>query len=91
MSDTTIDRPARDRDPRARPQPPVTPGAREVVTRRAIKPNAVLWVACAGAALAFLDATIVNIAFPDIRESFPAASLGGISWVLNAYNIVFAA
>jgi EmrB/QacA subfamily drug resistance transporter len=48
-------------------------------------------VACFGAFLAFLDATIVNVAFPSIRESFPEASIGGLSWVLNAYNIVFAA
>ncbi|HEX8066818.1 MAG TPA: DHA2 family efflux MFS transporter permease subunit [Thermoleophilaceae bacterium] len=51
----------------------------------------VLLVSCTGAFLAFLDATIVNIAFPDIRRSFPGASLSGLSWVLSAYNIVFAA
>lgn len=33
----------------------------------------------------------MNVAFPDIRKDFGAASLSGISWVLNAYNIVFAA
>jgi EmrB/QacA subfamily drug resistance transporter len=41
--------------------------------------------------MSFLDVTIVNIAFPDIRASFPASSLSGLSWILNAYNIVFAA
>ena len=51
----------------------------------------VLLVACSGAFLAFLDATIVNVAFPSIRESFEATSIGDLSWVLNAYNIVFAA
>jgi EmrB/QacA subfamily drug resistance transporter len=51
----------------------------------------VLLVAACGAFLAFLDATIVNVAFPSIRESFPGTSIGGLSWVLNAYNIVFAA
>ncbi len=51
----------------------------------------VLLVSCFGAFLAFLDATIVNVAFPSIRESFPTVSIGGLSWVLNAYNIVFAA
>ena len=44
-----------------------------------------------GAAMAFIDATIVNIAFPDIARSYPEASIGQLSWVLNAYNIVFAA
>ncbi len=48
-------------------------------------------MACFGAFLAFLDATIVNVAFPSIRESFPGTSIGDLSWVLNAYNIVFAA
>jgi NTE family protein len=56
-----------------------------------VAPTKVLLVACFGAFLAFLDATIVNVAFPSIRESFPDASIGGLSWVLNAYNIVFAA
>src|SRR3954452_7047768 len=51
----------------------------------------VLLVAAFGAFLAFLDATIVNVAFPSIRESFPGTSVSGLSWVLNAYNIVFAA
>src|SRR5690242_6427855 len=41
--------------------------------------------------MGFLDVTIVNIAFPDIRTSFSDSSLAGLSWVLNAYNIVFAA
>lgn len=50
-----------------------------------------LIVASFGAFLAFLDATIVNVAFPSIRESFPSADIGALSWVLNAYNIIFAA
>ncbi len=51
----------------------------------------VLLVASFGAFLAFLDATIVNVAFPSIRASFPGTTIGNLSWVLNAYNIVFAA
>ncbi|MGY2874243.1 NTE family protein [Marmoricola sp. URHA0025 HA25] len=53
-------------------------------------PNRVLLVAAFGAFLAFLDATVVNVAFPDIRASFPHSSVSDLSWVLNAYNIVFA-
>ena len=56
-----------------------------------IAPPTVLLVASFGAFLAFLDATIVNVAFPSIRASFPASSISSLSWVLNAYNIVFAA
>jgi NTE family protein len=51
----------------------------------------VLAVASIGAFLAFLDATVVNVAFPSIRASFGGASIGELSWVLNAYNIVLAA
>ena len=41
--------------------------------------------------MAFLDVTIVNVAFPSMAADFPEASLSELSWVLNAYNIVFAA
>jgi NTE family protein len=59
-------------------------------TRRTPSPNAVLLVASFGAFLAFLDSTIVNVAFPDIAKTFPDSSLSSLSWVLNAYNIVLA-
>jgi EmrB/QacA subfamily drug resistance transporter len=48
-------------------------------------------MASLGGAVAFIDATIVNIAFPDIARSFPGTPISTLSWVLNAYNIVFAA
>lgn len=48
-------------------------------------------VACTGAFLAFLDATIVNIAFPDISASFPDSSRAALSWVLDGYFVVIAA
>jgi len=35
--------------------------------------------------------TIVNIAFPISAGLFPHDSLGDLSWILNGYNIVFAA
>lgn len=38
-----------------------------------------------------LDLFIVNLAFPSIREEFVGVGLGELSWVLNAYTIVFAA
>ncbi|WP_168441319.1 MFS transporter [Nocardia veterana] len=41
--------------------------------------------------IAFLDSTIVNIAFPSIRADFSSWSLDSLSWVMNIYNIVFAA
>lgn len=59
-----------------------------------LRANRRRWVLLAtslGAFLAFLDATIVNIAFPDIQSSFAHVSRSWLSWVLNGYNIVFAA
>ena len=58
---------------------------------RRVSRNGALLVASFGALLAFLDATIVNVAFPSIRVSFPGSSIETLSWVLTAYNIVFAA
>jgi EmrB/QacA subfamily drug resistance transporter len=51
----------------------------------------VLLVTSVAVFMSFLDVTIVNIAFPDIRASFPGSALSHLSWILNAYNIVFAA
>jgi EmrB/QacA subfamily drug resistance transporter len=60
-------------------------------TRRIASPKAVLAVAVLGTFMAFVDATIVNIAVPDIAHDFAGSRLSSVSWVLNAYNIVFAA
>ena len=38
-----------------------------------------------------LDLFIVNLAFPYIGKEFPGSNIGSLSWVLNAYTIVFAA
>jgi EmrB/QacA subfamily drug resistance transporter len=51
----------------------------------------VLGVTSLAAFMALLDATIVNIAFPSIQVSFPHISRAWLSWVLNGYNVVFAA
>ena len=72
--------------PRGRAGRPPAPLTR----RRQPSPTAVLLVAAFGAFLAFLDSTIVNIAFPAIQRYFHS-DLGSLSWVLNAYNIAFAA
>jgi EmrB/QacA subfamily drug resistance transporter len=48
-------------------------------------------IACAGAFVAFLDTTIVNIAFPDISASFAGSGRDALSWVLDGYFVVIAA
>lgn len=53
------------------------------------------WVVLASTSLAvfavFLDTTILFVAFPSIRADFSTVSPPSLSWVLNAYTIVFAA
>ena len=44
-----------------------------------------------GVFMASLDLFIVNIAFPDVQRDFAGTSLADLSWILNAYAIVFAA
>ena len=53
-------------------------------------PTVMVAVAAFGAFLAFIDSTVVNVAFPNLETSFPRTGVAGLSWVLNAYNIVFA-
>ncbi len=53
--------------------------------------RATVAVACAGAFVAFLDTTIVNIAFPDISASFAGSGRDALSWVLDGYFVVIAA
>jgi EmrB/QacA subfamily drug resistance transporter len=52
---------------------------------------AVLAVSAAAVYVVFLDATIVNIAFPAISADFSDVTRSGLSWVLNAYAVVFGA
>jgi MFS family permease len=66
-------------------------GTGPTVAKRVARRWKVLAVTSVAVFMALLDVTIVNIAFPDIRASFPQDSLGDLSWILNGYNIVFAA
>ncbi|MEV7522081.1 DHA2 family efflux MFS transporter permease subunit [Streptomyces sp. NPDC091371] len=54
-------------------------------------PGRILLLACAVTFLAFLDATVVNVAFPDLRRAFPEASLPRLTWVVSGYAVLFAA
>src|SRR3954447_17201575 len=51
----------------------------------------VLLVTSVAVFMSFLDVTIVNIAFPDIRSAVASTPLARLAWILTAYNIVFAA
>jgi EmrB/QacA subfamily drug resistance transporter len=58
-------------------------GARQV--------TAVVGVLSLAVFMSSLDLFIVNLAFPYIGRQYPGTSLSALSWVLNAYTIVFAA
>jgi EmrB/QacA subfamily drug resistance transporter len=51
----------------------------------------ILLITSVGLFMASLDLFIVNIAFPSIAHDFGNTSISNLSWVLNAYAIVFAA
>ena len=51
----------------------------------------ILLITSVGLFMGSLDLFIVNLALPSIAKDFDNASLTSLSWVLNAYAIVFAA
>src|SRR4051795_3648343 len=55
-------------------------------------PRLVLAIVCAGVVLASLDLFIVNVALPQIARDFDVRgdAVADLSWVLNAYAIVYA-
>jgi len=55
------------------------------------KVTAVVLVLSAALFMSSLDLFIVNLAFPSIGRQYPGHSLGTLSWILNAYTVVFAA
>jgi EmrB/QacA subfamily drug resistance transporter len=62
-------------------------------SRRSASPALVLLIVCSGVVLASLDLFIVNVALPQMGSDFHLrrGSLSDLSWVLNAYAIVYAA
>src|SRR5580693_7911805 len=66
-------------------------GSTTVSTRGTARFAAVFAVVTVGIAMVNLDLFIVNVALPSIVRTFGGADLSSLSWVLNAYAIVFAA
>jgi len=57
----------------------------------AVRLGPVFAVAAGGVAMSNLDLFIVNVALPSVGEHFADAPLSRLSWILNAYAVVFAA
>jgi EmrB/QacA subfamily drug resistance transporter len=58
---------------------------------RDVHPNLLLAIFAAAGFMTALDVFIVNVGLPDLGRDVGVGSLGDLSWVLNAYTIVFAA
>ncbi|WP_211168405.1 MFS transporter [Azoarcus indigens] len=54
-------------------------------------PWRIFLIASAAVFLVSIDSTVLFAAFAALREAFPANSAAGLSWVLNAYTVVYAA
>lgn len=53
-------------------------------------PWPVFWVASIATFLVSLDTTMLFAAFDSLRHAFPSATAAELSWVLNAYTVVYA-
>jgi EmrB/QacA subfamily drug resistance transporter len=51
----------------------------------------VLLLACTTTFIGFVDVTVVNVAFPDLRADFTDVALSSLSWIVTAYGVAFAA
>jgi len=67
------------------------PAAVPATHLRNVSPWPVFWVASVAAFLVSLDSTMLYSAFGALRTGFPEASAAQMSWVLNAYTVVYAA
>jgi EmrB/QacA subfamily drug resistance transporter len=73
------------------PAPAAIPAAEPAGGRSRRQVTAIVGVLSLAVFMSSLDLFIVNLAFPYIGKQYPGTSLGSLSWVLNAYTIVFAA
>ncbi|MGC4991284.1 MFS transporter [Nocardia salmonicida] len=73
-------------DVSARPEDPL-----DTVTPDSSAAGRTLAVAAGAAFIAFLDLSVVNIAFPTIALSYPGTSTGTLTWIVSGYAIGFAA
>ncbi|HEX5659420.1 MAG TPA: MFS transporter [Polyangiales bacterium] len=70
----------------------VTESRREATVSTAVSsPWPVFWVASVAVFLVSLDSTMLFAAFRALRVAFPEVSTADLSWVLNAYTVVYAA
>lgn len=71
--------------------PATLPAAPQTTHAPHASPWPVFWIASVAGFLVSLDATMLYSAFGALRAGFPDSSAADMSWVLNAYTVVYAA
>lgn len=69
----------------------ITEATPQGVSHAEPRPGAVLAIVSAGVILSGIDLFIVNVALPQIGAGLRVHDLADLSWLLNAYTVVFAA
>jgi EmrB/QacA subfamily drug resistance transporter len=69
--------------------PTLTPAA-ATVPHGAASPWPTFWIACIAVFLVSIDSTVLFAAFGALQAAFPGATPADLSWVLNAYTVVYA-
>ncbi len=67
------------------------PTAHTLPPAHTASPWPVFFTACVAVFLVSVDATVLFAAFAALRQSFAGTSAADLSWVLNAYTVVYAA
>jgi EmrB/QacA subfamily drug resistance transporter len=60
------------------------------LAQAARSPWPTFWIACIAVFLVSIDSTVLFAAFGALQAAFPAATPADLSWVLNAYTVVYA-
>ena len=62
----------------------------DTASQPAVSPWPTFWIACIAVFLVSIDSTVLFAAFGALQAAFPAATPADLSWVLNAYTVVYA-
>jgi hypothetical protein len=71
--------------------PTTMAGAVPSMSPSTASPWPVFWVVSLAVFLVSMDGTMLFAAFSALRVGFPLATAADLSWVLNAYTVVYAA
>jgi EmrB/QacA subfamily drug resistance transporter len=69
---------------------PVLAPAVDTAPKAAASPWPTFWIACIAVFLVSIDSTVLFAAFGALQAAFPGATPADLSWVLNAYTVVYA-